>query len=122
MGLPGGPSIIGRNAGAVYCRLVAQIMDNLGLLFVAHYLDDILIHTAKVEEHLDSVDQVLQAQLDAGIRLKPSETLLFQEKVDLLGFQVSGEGITPTEKYIRTIRDMQLPKMGKEVSSLLRFL
>ena len=35
-----------RNAGAVYSRLVAQIMDNLGLQSVAHYLDDILIHTA----------------------------------------------------------------------------
>ena len=42
-----------RNAGAVYCRLVAQIMDNLGLESVAHFLDDILIHTAEVEEHLE---------------------------------------------------------------------
>ena len=111
-----------RNAGAVYCRLVAQIMDNLGLESVAHYLDEFLIHTAEVEGHPHSVDQVLQAHLDAGIRLKPSKTLFFQEKVDFLGFQLSGDGITPTDRYIRTIRDMQPPKTGKEVSSLLGFL
>ena len=29
-----------KNAGVVYCRLVAQIMDNLGLQLVAHYFDD----------------------------------------------------------------------------------
>ena len=46
-----------RNARAVYCRLVAQIMDDLGLQSVSHYHDDILIHTAEVEEHLGSVEQ-----------------------------------------------------------------
>ena len=35
---------------------------------------------------------------------------------------MSGEGITPTDKYIKAIRDMQPPKTGKEVSSLLGFL
>ena len=34
-------------------------MDELGLESVAHYLDDILIHTAEVVEHFDSVEQVL---------------------------------------------------------------
>ena len=111
-----------KNAGAVYCRLVAQIMDNLGLQSVAHYLDDILIHTAEVNEHLDSVEKVLEAHMKAGIRLKPSKTLFSQEKVEFLGFTVSGEGITPTDKYIKTIRDMQPPKTGKEMSSLLGFL
>ena len=78
-----------KNAGAVYCRLVAQIMDNLGIQSVAYYLDDIFIHTAKVDKQLDSVEQVLGAHLKAGIRLKPSKTLFFQERVEFLGFVVS---------------------------------
>ena len=58
-----------------------------------------------------------------GLRVIKVFIFLFSiEKVDLLGFHVSGDGITPTEKYIQTIRDMQLPKTGKEVSSLLGFL
>ena len=97
-------------------------MDNLGLESVAHYLDDILIHTADVREHLDSVEKVLRAPLDAGIHSKPSKTLFFQEKVAFLGFQVSGDGIKLTERYICTIRDMQAPNTGKEVTSLLGFL
>ena len=48
--------------------------------------------------------------------------LFFQEKVEFLGFRVSGNGIMLTEAYIRTIRDMQAPKTGKEVTSLLGFL
>ena len=40
-----------KNAGAVCCQLVAQIMDSLGLQSVAHYLDDVLIHTSFARTH-----------------------------------------------------------------------
>ena len=70
------------NTGTVYCRLVTKIMDSLGLKSVAHYLDDVLFHTIGVGEHLDSVEKVLQAHLEAGIKLKPLKTLFFGEKVD----------------------------------------
>ena len=69
-----------RNAGSVYCQLVSQLMDNLGLESVAHYLEDILIHIADVHDHLVSMDKVLRAHLDAGITLKLSKTLFLLRK------------------------------------------
>ena len=93
-------------------------MNRLCLDSVCHYLDDILVHTVELEEHLNRVEKILQAP---RIRLKPSKTLFFHDKVDFLGFQVSGDGIKPTEAYIQTTRDMQLPKTDKEVASLLGF-
>ena len=102
--------------------VIAEIMKRSGLDSVCNYLDDILVHTAELEEHLDSIEKVLQAHLDAGIRQKPSKTLFFQEKMDFLGFQFSGDGMKPTEAHIQTIRDKQPPKTGKEVASLQGFL
>ena len=97
-------------------------MADLGLASVVHYLDDILIHTLGMDEHMDAIAKVLQAHRSAGILLKPSKTLFFQERVDFLGFQVSGEGIRPTEKHIKSIENMKKPTTGKEVASLLGFL
>ena len=111
-----------RNAGPVYCRLVSKVMADLGLASVVHYLDDILIHTVGMDEHMEAIAKVLQAHRSAGILLKPSKTLFFQERVDFLGFQVSGEGIRPTEKHIKSIENMKKPTTGKEVASLLGFL
>jgi len=111
-----------KNAGAVYCRLVASIMADLGLDSVAYYLDDVLIHTNDMNEHLDAIDQVLRAHLEAGIRLKPSKTLFFQECVDFLGFEVSGAGIKPTKTHTKTIQALQSPTTGKQVASTLGFL
>ena len=81
-------------------------MADLGLDSVAYYLDDVLIHTREMDEHLNVIDQVLRAHLEAGIRLKPSKTLFFQEKVDFLGFEVSGSGIRPTKTHIQSIRSL----------------
>ena len=75
-----------------------------------------------MNEHLDAIDQVLRAHLEAGIRLKPSKTLFFQECVDFLGFEVSGAGIKPTKTHIKTIQALQTPTTGKQVASTLGFL
>ena len=47
----------------------------------------------------------LEAHRTAGIKLKPSKTLLFQEQVEFLGFQVSSRGIQPMEKYVENIKN-----------------
>ena len=88
---------------------------------VVHYLDDILIHTKGVDKHIDSLEAVLKAHRTAGIKLKPTKTLLFQNQVDYLGFQVSGRDIQPTDKYVENIRNFQAPGTGKELVSLLKF-
>ena len=56
-----------------------------------------------------------------AIKLKPSKTLLFQKQVDFLGFQVSGWGIQPTDKYVEYIKNFQAPQTVKELSSHLGF-
>ena len=55
--------------------VIAEIMKRSGLDSVCNYLNDILVHTAELEEHLDSIKKVLQALFDTGIRLKPSKML-----------------------------------------------
>ena len=88
---------------------------------VVHYLDDILIHTKGVDKHIDSLEAVLKAHRTAGIKLKPTKTLLFQNQVDYLGFQVSGRDIQPMDKYVENIRNFQAPRTGKELASVLGF-
>ena len=41
-----------RNAGAAYCCLVQNLMDTMGCEGVLAYLDDILLHTWEVDEHI----------------------------------------------------------------------
>merc|ERR1712155_82732 len=112
-----------KNAGAMYCRLVKELLDRLRLDGqVSAYLDDILVHTKTEGEHLHAVDRVLAAHVDAGIKLKAKKTFLFEPAVDFLGHRVSADGITLSSRHLEYIEAIKAPKSGKEVQQLVGFL
>ena len=110
-----------RNAGAHYCRLVQHMIDTLGIPGVSAYLDDLLLHTEGLEEHLSVVRQVLEAHREMGIKLKPSKTRFFQKTAEYLGFEVSQEGLRMTDKNVKVIRDWPAPTSGTELASVIGF-
>lgn len=62
------------------------------------YLDDILVVSATLEEHLRDVGRVLDRLKEAGLRLKPAKCAFARSEVDYLGFTVSAAGVKPNEK------------------------
>merc|ERR1711923_373318 len=112
-----------KNAGAMYCRLVKQLLDQLKLEGrVSAYLDDILVHTKTKEEHLSALEKVLEAHADAGIKLKAKKTALFEREVEFLGHRVSNRGIAPSNRHLEMIENLEEPKNGKEVQSMIGFI
>ena len=78
-----------KNAGTSYCRFVQRLVDILGVLGIVPYLDDVLVHTADLDTHVNLLQLVFSAHKEAGIRLNASKTHLFQEEVEYLGHLVS---------------------------------
>ena len=68
-------------------------MDILGVPGIVAYLDDVLVHSADLETHVNLLQLVFSAHKEAGIRLNASKTHLFQEEVEYLGHLVNSEGI-----------------------------
>ena len=73
-----------KNTGANYCRLVQAVVDDLKDPGVAAYLDDILLHTKSVKEHLELLEKVFEAHFQAGIMINRKKTILFAKAVDYL--------------------------------------
>lgn len=57
------------------------------------YLDDLLIFSSSVEEHLHHVDSVLKGHREHKLYVSPNKCSLFQEGVELLGPLVGRNGI-----------------------------
>ena len=110
-----------KNAGAVYCRLVADMIEELGLDAVLAYLDDLLVHTKTIEEHLEVLEAVFRIHLKYGILLKPEKTNLFRTTVSYLGHRVSPEGTMMEPEYVERIRNWPTPKTVKELNTVLGF-
>eukprot|EP00731_Ephydatia_muelleri_P003764 Em0001g3764a len=87
------------NAPATFQRLMEQVLAGLHWSTCLVYLDDIIVFSRTVADHLDQLRDVFTRLKNAGLTLKPSKCHLLQMEVRYLGHVVSGKGIqTDPEK------------------------
>ena len=111
-----------KNAGATYSRFIDMLITRLRSPYLLAYVDDVICHTPDIETHLAELDRAFTMHKEAGIRLAPHKTYLFQEEVDYLGYKVNVHGIHMKDSYVSRILDWPAPKTIKELNSLLGFM
>lgn len=111
MGLRNSPSVQQR-------RLTAALRPLLGV--ICHvYLDDIVIWSQSVEEHVENVRKVLSALRAASLYCNPKKTHLFCDEIDFLGHHISVRGIAASEKKAERILQWPVPRSATEVRAFL---
>ena len=109
------------NAPSAYSRLVQMALDQLPCGFTLAYIDDVIIHSPTIEDHLTHVEQVLQLHAKFGMKLRLNKCHMFQEEVEYLGHLVSARGIRMIPSYVDKILSWTLPHTGKDLKSFLGF-
>lgn len=91
-----------------------QGMDN-----VVVYQDDILCTGPNKQQHLETLEKVLQRLENAGLTVKPSKCEFFKESVNYLGHKISKEGLRKSEARVESILKAPPPKNLTECRALL---
>ena len=107
------------NAPATFQRLMFQLFSGSEWTFVFVYLDDILVASSSVEEHVLHVRKVLQQIREAGLRLKPEKCNFATQKIEYLGHTLIPEGVKPNETNIIAVKEFPRPQSVKEVRTFL---
>jgi len=107
------------NAGASFQRLMDVVLTGLNLEVCLAYIDDVLIFSKTLEEHLDRLELVLQRLQAAGLKLKASKCSIMQTQVSFLGHVLSSEGIATDPEKTRLITQWPVPTNLKELRSFL---
>ena len=111
MGLSVSPSI--------FQRIMSDILRKELGKGVIVYLDDILLYSVNVMDHLSLLKRVLQAISKAGILLNPQKCKLCVTKLNYLGYTITHEGYRPQEDKVKAIREFPQPTTKK---ALKRFI
>ena len=86
------------NAPAVFQRLMQRELSNLnpdeGAPFVEVDIDDVLIFSRTLEEHIEHIQMVLECLLESGLKLKPGKCHFVQKSVEYLGYLITPEGLS----------------------------
>ena len=84
------------------------------------YIDDIIIFSKSVEEHLIHLEEVFRRLRDANVKLNPKKCSFVKQKVEYLGHVVTPDGVTPNPEKVRVVLDFPVPKNLKELRAFMR--
>ena len=86
------------------------------------YMDDILVFSPSPDEHKQHPEFVLDKLSQAGLKVKPSKCELFSERVNYVGHDLSGEGVSVAQEKYQAIASYPTPTSTKAVRSFLGFV
>ena len=107
------------NAGATFQRVMDVAMSGLNYSICLVYLDDIILFSSTVTEHLERLKLLLTSLRAAKLKLKPSKCCLLRSEVSFLGHTVSDQGIATDPDKIKMVTEWPVPANVTEVRAFL---
>ncbi len=89
--------------------------------FIYIYLDDILIFSHSLQEHVQHVRQVLQRLLENGLYVKAEKCVFHVQSVPFLGYIVSAKGVCMDPDKVKAVVDWPIPNSRKALQRFLGF-
>ena len=83
--------------------------------FTIAYLDDIIIFSKTLQEHLSHIRKVFEKLQSAKLSMKMSKCNIFSKEIQYLGHILSATGILPLPSKTHAIQYMQPPTTPKQV-------
>ena len=106
------------NAPATFQRTMDQTFADM-TDFTDIYVDDIVVYSATLEEHLVHLSKVLQRLREHQLFVKRKKCSFAQHEIEFVGFIVGSDGIRPMPEKLQTVADWPTPRNPKHVRSFL---
>ena len=111
------------NAPAVFQRLMQQVLAGLnpedGSEFVTAYIDDILIFSPTLHEHLEHLQQVINRLREVNLKLNPLKCRFVRKEVDYLGHVITAGGLKPNPRLTDAVQKFPQPENVQDVRRFL---
>ena len=111
------------NAPAVFQRLMQQVVMCLnpddGPDFVSVYLDDILVFSESLSDHLRHLQRVIVRLMDVGLKLKPAKCHFARSELEYLGHTITREGVKTNSRLVAAVSEFPTPRNVREVRQFL---
>ncbi|XP_062704227.1 uncharacterized protein LOC109401735 [Aedes albopictus] len=109
------------NGCAVFQRAMNKIVEKLRKqkVIIVAYIDDLILWGASEEELLFKFERLLVALREEGFTINLKKSYFFMRRVEVLGFEVSAEGVRPGERKIKAVADFPVPETVHTVQQFL---
>ena len=102
------------NSRASFTRLMGHILRGLEYRFALIYIDDIIIFSKSVEEHLAHLEEIFRRLKEANLKLNRKKCCFAKQKVHL-GHVVTPDVVQPNPEKVRVVQDFPVHKNLKQL-------
>ena len=85
------------------------------------YVDDVVIATPTLEDHIERLDEVFACMKRSGLKCKPSKCEILKDSIKYLGRMVDKHGIRPDTDAVEAVLTWKSPKTEHQLMSFLGF-
>ena len=107
-----------KNAGSTYQRMMTMIFESQLEKNIEIYIDDMVVKSKVVSEHLGDLGNILEILRKYKLRLNASKCSFGVGLGKFLGYMVTHRGIEVNPDQIKAINNLQSPWNSKEVQKL----
>ena len=107
------------NAPATFCTLMNQILQPYLDRFVVAYLDDIVIYSNSMEEHVGHLQTVFRVLRENELFVKREKCTFATEEVQFLGHVIGHGKLKMDEPKVKAIMEWEAPTKVMELRSFL---
>ncbi|KAE8186330.1 hypothetical protein CF336_g7041 [Tilletia laevis] len=108
-----------KNAPSVFQRMMDRILGALRWSHAVVYIDDIVVASTSVDEHVQALGTLLANATRAGLKFSPSKCTFAVPSLVLLGRKVSGGGVAVWEDRAKAVSDLPRPTTLREIYHVL---
>ena len=108
-----------KNAPSTFQRLMNTVLRDCINKICVVYLDDILIFSTSLEEHLLNLGKIFNKLRSAGLKIQTNKCNFLNKETEFLGHILTSEGIKPNPNKISVIQNLKIPTTQKQIKSFL---
>ncbi len=107
------------NGPPTFQRTMHNLIGNGRWDYVMVYLDDILIFSRTLEQHMKHLKEILSLLSQAKFQVNPDKCTIAVREINFLSHTINEQGIKPNGDKIKVILDLPPPRTLKEANEFL---
>lgn len=108
-----------RNAPATFQRLMNNLLRGLQHEKCFVYLDDVIIFSTSLQEHIERLREVFERLRKAGLKIQLDKSEFLHKEVAYLGHIITDRGVMPNPDKVEAVLKYPLPKTRREIKGFL---
>ncbi|KAL0177165.1 hypothetical protein M9458_026059, partial [Cirrhinus mrigala] len=109
------------NSPSCFQSFVNEVFRDMLNRWVIVYIDDILVYSGSLPEHVNHVRLVLQCLIKHQLYAKEEKCEFHRDTISFLGYIISAEGVAMDEKKVNAVLKWPRPSTLKELQRFLGF-